>query len=308
MYPSKILLFGEYTILLNSQALAIPYGRFKGDWNFMKDIIDSVPLEVHDSNSNLKEFLAYLKAEGKKINLDYHLDISRFEEDLESGIYFKSDIPKGSGLGSSGALVAAVFDRYVKDYSSTTDVYKLKRYLALLESFYHGTSSGIDPLVSFTNSTVLVKGNNEVEMINLPADKTLQRHGLFLIDSGQKGETSELVNYFKQKCSSDNDYLNTIQNHYIPINNECIKELVGQNDTGHFFSTIHELSGLQLSLFEEMIPKNIIPLIKYGLENDLFYLKLCGSGGGGYFLGFSENVAETKEFFKNEEYEILLYS
>lgn len=307
MYPSKILLFGEYTILLNSEALAIPYERFKGGWAFIKDAVNSNPSDARDSNSNLKEFLAYLKLEGKKLNLDHHLDISRFEEDLENGIYFKSDIPKGSGLGSSGALVAAVFDRYVKDYSSTTDVFKLKKNLALLESFYHGNSSGIDPLVSFINLPILIKGNNEFERINLPINNILQKHGLFLIDSRQKGKTSDLVTFFKQRCSSDNDYLDRIQNHYIPINNECIKELTNQNDTNLFFSAIHKLSRLQLSLFEEMIPKNIIPLIKYGLESDLFYLKLCGSGGGGFFLGFSRNITATKEYFDNVEYEILIF-
>ena len=306
MYPSKILLFGEYSILLNSYALAMPYGKFQGDWAFMNDVVGYNPLEAHDSNRNLRVFLKHFKLIEKNQSLNYHLDITRFDKDIENGIYFKSNIPIGYGFGSSGALVAAIFDRYVNDQIQSRDDFRLKKSLAFLESFYHCTSSGIDPLVCYLNSPVLVKSNNEFEKLDLSIDKVLQKNGLFLVDSGQKGKTSELVSYFNQKCNSDIDYLNSIKNRYIPLNNECIKEIIGQNDSKHFFSLIHELSSLQLLLFEKMIPRNFVPLMNYGIENDLFFLKLCGSGGG-FFLGFSKNLVKTKEYFDKEGHEILIF-
>ncbi|MDX1939656.1 MAG: hypothetical protein SFU99_03845 [Saprospiraceae bacterium] len=36
-YASKLLLFGEHTVNRGSQALAIPYPAFGGEWRFSKD-------------------------------------------------------------------------------------------------------------------------------------------------------------------------------------------------------------------------------------------------------------------------------
>jgi mevalonate kinase len=34
-------------------------------------------------------------------------------------------------------------------------------------------------------------------------------------------------------------------------------------------------------------------------------MKLCGSGGGGFFLGFTRNYPDTKEFFARHGKEII---
>ena len=303
MYPSKILLFGEYSILLNSDALAIPYGRFKGDWAFMKDESDNTNKAI-ESNRNLGLFLNHESLLERE--LGYSIDLNRFNKDVENGLFFKSDIPMGSGLGSSGALVAAIFDRYVNDSSESTDILKLKKYLALLESIYHGTSSGIDPLVSYLNSPILLKAENKLDRINIPINEILQKRGLFLVDSRNKGKTSDLVGYFNQRCRSDKEYLNRLKNQYIPLNNDCINEIVNEGDEMYFFSLIRELSHFQLVLFEKMIPKEFASQITFGVENNLFFLKLCGSGGG-FFLGFSQNITKTKEYFDKSGYEILIF-
>ncbi|RPH34167.1 MAG: mevalonate kinase [Bacteroidales bacterium] len=301
MYPSKILVFGEYSILLNSNALAIPYGRFKGDWAFMKDESDNTSKAI-ESNRSLSLFLKYYRLLDERLRLD----VNRFEKDVENGLYFKSDIPMGAGLGSSGALVAAIFDRYVKNSVESTDVLSLKQHLAHLESIFHGTSSGIDPLVSYLNSPIHVKGNNPLERISIPINEILRRRGLFLVNCGNKVKTSDLVTYFNHRCSLDNEYLDRLKNQYIPLNNDCIKEILKEGDEKYFYSLVHELSRLQLVLFEKMILKDIVIHMNYGIERNLFYLKLCGSGGG-YFLGFSDNIVETKHHFEKAGYNILIF-
>jgi mevalonate kinase len=47
-----------------------------------------------------------------------------------------------------------------------------------------------------------------------------------------------------------------------------------------------------------MIPSQFIPLWKTGLNSDLFYLKLCGSGGGGFLTAFAKDATKAFEFLQ----------
>ncbi|WP_436570317.1 GHMP family kinase ATP-binding protein, partial [Klebsiella pneumoniae] len=78
----------------------------------------------------------------------------KLSRELDKGLFFRSDIPQGFGLGSSGALVAAIFLRYLDKAGDFKDELKhltmdriqnLKSYLGALEGYFHGKSSGIDP-------------------------------------------------------------------------------------------------------------------------------------------------------------------
>jgi shikimate kinase len=52
-------------------------------------------------------------ANSKKGTVKCDFDIDAFETDIEKSLYFESSIPQGYGVGSSGALVAALFEKYV---------------------------------------------------------------------------------------------------------------------------------------------------------------------------------------------------
>ena len=80
-YFSKILLFGEYGIISNSNALAIPYDEYSGQIMF-----DDNDLSSNKNLHKLYEFLIEKK-------LDKILDTSSFEKDLNKGMIFKSNIP-----------------------------------------------------------------------------------------------------------------------------------------------------------------------------------------------------------------------
>jgi len=307
MYPSKILLFGEYTILLNSYALTIPFKRFVGELAFMDADTDKESREPDRSNHRLKEFLTFSRQSCINQRLTFPLDFESFEKDIEKGLYFKSDIPEESGIGSSGALVAAIFDKYSNIRNCEMDILKIKNCLALLESYYHGYSSGIDPLVSYLKTPLLLEGNKIGITFKLPVEMLLQEFGLFLVYSQVSRKTGELVEKFNMRCKSDPEYIKKIHQEYIPVNNECIISLSESGNAERFFSAIRKLTNMQLEIFNEMIPENIIQSFYYGLENNMFYLKLCGSGGGGFFLGFTKNISQTESYFNERGYQILVY-
>ena len=104
IYSSKILLFREYSIILNSFGFALPYPSYNGRLKLNASNNDK------DSNKNILEFIEYLKINGKNLSLDW----LKINKDIANGLFFKSNIPQGYGLGSSGALVAAFYNRYAK--------------------------------------------------------------------------------------------------------------------------------------------------------------------------------------------------
>ncbi len=306
MYPSKILLFGEYTVLYGSLALAVPYHKYTGDWSF-PDVSRKYDIkEAESSNTGLKKLVGYLKQTGINKSTKYTLDILSFERDLHNGLFFKSNIPKGSGLGSSGALAAAVFSRYSDAAREQPDLDDLRINLTAIESFYHGVSSGIDPLVSFFKTPVYFKNVAEFACVNFPDQDLLSKSGLFLVDTSEKRSTRPLVRYFKKMYNSDKAFSDKLNTQYIPVNNKCIQTLTGQAFSNVFFQSMKELTILQLDCFREMIPEKLIPAINYGLDSDLFFMKLCGSGGG-FMLGFTQNIPETRRFFEAQQIPIQVY-
>ncbi len=112
-FNSKILLFGEYSIIHNSMGLSIPYEAFEGKLTFTPEKLQGE--DVQKSNESLRRYAAYLRELMESGKLKFTCDIDRFEEDIANGIVFDSTIPQGYGVGSSGALVAAIYDRYALD-------------------------------------------------------------------------------------------------------------------------------------------------------------------------------------------------
>ena len=54
-----------------------------------------------------------------------------------------------------------------------------------------------------------------------------------------------------------------------------------------------------------MVPDNFKKLWIDGIENEEYYLKLCGSGGGGYLIGLTKNSKSIEKYFPDKKIEIL---
>jgi mevalonate kinase len=183
-YPAKVLLFGEHILLRGAAALAAPLSLHGGQWQF-----DTPP--DPDKQFRLREWADYL------LERPYHLDINAFQRDLDAGLFFQSDIPTGYGLGSSGALCAAMYGRYADhpiDGNDPNQLPELRNILADMECFFHGASSGIDPLVSYLNRPLLLQAEGALQAISLPALPQGMR--LFLLDSRRTRSTGPMVAIF----------------------------------------------------------------------------------------------------------------
>ena len=66
-----------------------------------------------------------------------------------------------------------------------------------------------------------------------------------------------------------------------------------------------QLSKIVLDNFKPMIPKAFQSLWKKGIETNAYYLKLCGSGGGGYMLGFTQDIDKARKALKGHTLEVV---
>ncbi len=297
-FYSKILLFGEYALMAGSPALSIPYDRLHGAFAFRRQPAGT----AFDSNSHLKKYAGYLRELLQEGKLSFKPDISRLEKEIDNGLVFESNIPPGYGLGSSGSLVAAVYDRYGQDKIpadatlSNKKLVALKQILAVMESFFHGKSSGLDPLICYLQKAILIEGENLLKTVELPRFETTTGGAVFLLNTGMTGETRTLVNYFVAQCKKAG-FFDKIKSELIPLNEQCIRTyLSGDRDT--LFPCLEKLSAFTLQYFNPMIPEKLFPVWKQGLENRQYFLKLCGSGGGGMILGFTHNFEKAKTYLK----------
>ena len=111
LFYSKILLFGEYGIIKDSKGLSIPYNFYNGALK----LDDTSSEEAISSNKNLKALANHLEQLQETKHSLAQFDIDGLQQDLANGMYFDSSIPQGYGVGSSGALVASIYDKYAQN-------------------------------------------------------------------------------------------------------------------------------------------------------------------------------------------------
>ena len=302
LFYSKILLFGEYGIIKDSKGLSIPYNFYKGALK----VEENPSEEAIKSNASLKRFVSYLD------NLDNELvtfDLATLKKDVDSGMYFDSSIPQGYGVGSSGALVAAIYDKYAKDKITVLEnltrekLLKLKNIFAQMESFFHGKSSGLDPLNSYLSIPILINSQDNIEATGIPTQSFNGKGAVFLLDSGIVGETAPMVNIFMENLK-DQGFRAMLKNEFVKHTDACVENFLG-GDIKSLFSNTKKLSKVVLNNFKPMIPEQFHGIWQKGIDSNDYYLKLCGSGGGGYILGFTEDLEKAKNSLKDYKLEVV---
>lgn len=297
---AKILLFGEYSLLYGSGALSMPFREKYVQLLFpTSQLSENESRTAHNSNQQLKAYADFLY--GHESKTGNKLDLESMQGDIKRGLYLKSDIPSGYGLGSSGALVAALFHQYAyldqQDVKPTDpgELESLQVFFSFMESFFHGSSSGIDPLSSYLNQALLIDKHKKpaTVKINLPGAKA--EGGFFLIDTARSRKTAPLVQLFKEKFKQ-HTFSEMLRSEYIPLCNECIEALLTGSHAFH--GLMHQLSDLQLKHFKEMIPADFHDIWAKGLTSGLYTIKLCGAGGGGYLLGYTEDFDKAQQAFQ----------
>lgn len=279
MTPAKLLLLGEHTVLHGGDALAVPLPQFGARWSV------SAPTE----SQPFPRWAAYAKtavtpAEGQAPMATW-LDVDRFAAEA-SVLTVDSTIPRDYGLGSSGALTALVYARYRRE-PADPPLPQLRRRLGQLESFFHGRSSGLDPLVCYRRTGVHVRADGAVATLAPPRLAT-ERGRWFLLDARQPKAGHAAIARFRasaQEAGFRQNFLRPART----LTAELIAELSsGPQEPGEgWVRGLRQLSALQLAYLPWLIPEAVAAAWRRLLDADAAYVKLCGAGGGGYFLGWA---------------------
>ena len=296
-YFSKILLFGEHTIVNGGKALAAPLLTYQAQWQYHPDSASAT-----DSNNTLYRFADHLNSLQEQGALRFELDFSALYQQLHQGLYLESDIPVGYGIGSSGAVCAAIYDRF--GIKEEIPMVQLQAIFAQLESYFHGASSGVDPLICFLQKAVLFYGKKQFSTIQLPS---LPDHlTFFLLDTRIPRSTGPLVKYFQEKLQED-EFAQAVADYLIPANEQAI-EAYQQTNFDQLWIAFQQISAFQLKYQRQMIPEAFWPIWELGLNSSSFKLKICGAGGGGFILGLSSDFSTCQAALKERGMEAIPFT
>jgi mevalonate kinase len=269
-YPAKVLLVGEFTVLQGGDALAVPIENYFGEW-----------IQNKNPDSRLLSLIPHLE----DLNFIQH---PRLRQDFESGWQLSSNIPTGYGIGSSGVLSAAILDRYGVDMSSSMT--ETKSRLAGIENAFHNKSSGLDPLISFIGKGILQK-NNTLTAFDPSELLASNLSGWYLLDSkSDRGHIIPIHWFFEEfKSEPFRDKVTELNQ----INSNLITSFFTHElDT----DSIRRISELEWKYFSPLIAPPIRDIWYEGLRSEKYYLKLCGKGGGGFYLVYQNNSFQPLPF------------
>ena len=269
--PAKLLVFGEHTVLHGSRAYAVPLRRF------------GAYLRLGEGPSAASEtFLAWHRYAAARPGLAEALDLGAWAREAPR-LTLASDIPRGYGVGSSGALTALAYRRYA--YAKTAPS---REVLAALEGFFHGSSSGLDPLVSLLDAPVIVRPGGQVAHVPEGAallPRLTPAGRWFLLDSGGPRAGGEAIAGFGERCADDRWRREALAPMVARVDALVAGAAAGASEG--LAAQFRELSALQVGHVGFLVPDGVARWWRRWLAGDAAWLKLCGAGGGGFFLGYA---------------------
>ena len=270
-YPAKVLLFGEYTVLFGGSALAIPYPAYCGQWKYDTE-----------QSPAMRKLLDHLR--GIAGDLHAELNLTMLEDAMVAGLYFSSNIPQGMGLGSSAALSAAVYDLVSVEVPERIE--DIRSDLAMIEGLYHGKSSGLDALVSFVASPIELR-DGHVKICK----SFVSPMYIYLLSSGEERSADELINWYKNELSADDfgDKMMALAR----ASTRAIQHFT-QGDLG--LQDVNSISDMQWTHLRPLISERVAPAWQKASLSDEVSMKICGAGGGGYYLLFAEHPVGSDSF------------
>ena len=263
---AKVILIGEHSVVYNHPALSLPFKALQVNVIIKPSIKTSLVSDLYVGN--LDEAPEILSPIIHLIRLlQAHFNLTGYE------ININSNIPLGSGLGSSAALASAITKAFYHSVEAQLDDQILLEWINISETIAHGHPSGVDALTtSFDLAWVFTKGQPPV---SLPLSLNAY---LVIAQTQQQGSTKEAVQIVANKVVQEglmtiNELGNLTHQALVYIKDNQL-ELLGQTLT-----QAHEhLRHLGIST------PTLDQCVELSLEHHALGAKLTGGGLGGCMI------------------------
>jgi len=284
-YYAKLMLAGEYGVITGSEALTMPLRLFSALLANREDSTDHE--KMLRSVDSLRGMISYINSLPR--NSFYATpDTAALDEILKNGYFIKSSIPEGYGIGSSGAVTALIYDQFFTK-SEDLSLAMIRKDLSTIESCFHGKSSGVDAMTSYTGEILHFLPDGDIETVDKDPLQTVSDYRFFLVDSKAVFDTGPLVQHYLQMMNKT-EFSKIIREDYFTLISKFIRTITGKS-TGDPALIFRAISDLQWNYFRKMIPEQMEDIWINGQVSNTYYLKLNGSGGG-YLLGITYRDSE----------------
>ncbi|MFX1466306.1 MAG: mevalonate kinase [Promethearchaeota archaeon] len=311
--PGKTHLIGEHAVVYGEPAIIITVGKRsyvsveKEEGNvkiYAQDINESGAFSLSElknfaeklrklwddcfKTKNFSPLYSLLKQE--KLGHIKAMTATTIEEiDINAPFSLKinSEIPIGSGLGSSAALSVAVPKALSELFENTLTLDEINQVAYKIESFAHGTPSGGDnSICCYGGALWFKKGTpNVIEPLHLDV---AMKNFILVFTGTPKLTTGELVANVR---SLDPEYRNP-RVKQLGIYTQEVRECLAKQD----FARIKELMNLAQELLTELgVSIDAIDEIHNVIKSIGGGAKLSGAGGGGYMVCYHEDPKLLKK-------------
>jgi len=211
--PGKLILSGEHSAVYGHPAIVIAVDR-------------TLSLSVECQDESNHSFFADLLDKFGQLGTDAVIEAIRKCPDELDNLKIDSDIPIGSGMGSSAAIAAVLSMLALELSGKNYDQAEINRYAFALEKVAHGKPSGID------NTTVVYGGvrkfrrnkSNELVGTEVKGRNFLDR--LFAVNTGKPVETTaQMVTQVRGKFNKNPKKMKLLMNSISKIT-ETIQNLI----------------------------------------------------------------------------------
>jgi mevalonate kinase len=279
--PGKIILFGEHAVVYGKPAIAIPVSGMRASaWsepNKSGLTINALDLkekfDLKNSSNQFSILAQTLLSQNKQKEPNLTINLS-------------SELPQGSGMGSSAATATAVCKALSNHLGVDLDANQVSELVFNAEKIVHGRPSGIDnTVVAYEMPVYFVKG--EKPKTFTPGKKFY----LVIGDTGIEASTKETVQNVRNTWEKEPRLMEGYFNE-ISIATEKGKIAIEQGKTelvGEIMDKNHELLN-SIGVGH----KKLNELIDIATKAGALGAKLTGGGGGGNMVALAKNIDEQQ--------------
>lgn len=273
--PGKIIISGEHFVVHGSNALAATIDKTVKVYSETSDknsILSRIDNRVYNTKMNPNNPVSVVRDE----TLEYLNQKGKIKITIES------NIPRGSGLGSSSAVSVATAASIASLFGKKLDNKTLYEIALKGEKIIHGTPSGIDVAASVYGGLILFNKNTVPTTIDL-----LNKLKIIVSISGKTRKTSKMINRFTTMNDTLPYNFQSLVNSSSILTKEAINCLITQDFQKlgaiiNFYNSILSNFGLSTQITNRMI--------ETCLEHGAYGAKITGAGGGGSIIAIAPST------------------